>query len=153
MPHNLCQWLVYVFAVAIGMLVSSLIQFFFMQVVMEPVETVRKTREKVRKLQEKLTGTPVEEEHGQHIILGTRLNEWVGALEIVLYASSVVFEHPEFIGVWFATKYVATFRSWGKEPVGRTLYNRSLFGSGLNILLGFFTGKFALWAIGYVGSR
>ncbi|HEV1995784.1 MAG TPA: hypothetical protein VGR03_15740 [Candidatus Acidoferrum sp.] len=123
-----------------------------MAVVMEPVATVRKTRQKIKRLQAKLTGTSVEEEHGQHLILGTSLNAGVGAVEIALYASSVVFGHPEFIAVWFATKYVAFFRSWGKEPVGRTFYNRSLIGSGLNILLGFFTGKFALWAISHFGG-
>src|SRR2546422_8516713 len=88
----------------------------------------------------------------RQLFLGGRLNEWVGAIEIALYASSVVFEHPEFIAVWLATKYVAFFRSWGEEPVGRTFYNRSLFGSGLNILLGFFTGRVAQWAISHFAS-
>jgi hypothetical protein len=152
MPHNTCQWLAYVFAVALGILVSRAIQWFFMDVLLEPAKTVRKTREKINRLQEKLTGITLEEKHGTHPVLGTRLSGWVGAIEIVLYASCVVFEHPEFIAVWFATKYVAAFRSWERSPIGRTFYYRSLFGTGLNILLGFFTGKFALWAISHFGT-
>ena len=68
-------------------------------------------------------------------------------MEIILYASSVVFGHPEFIAVWFATKYICVWRGWGEDPVSRTFYNRSLLGSGLNILLGFATGTVARWAV------
>jgi len=119
-----------------------------MQVWMEPIKIIHNARRRMKDLQEKLTGTTIEEESGPHSILGGTLNARVGAIEIVLYASSVVFGHPEFIPVWFATKYVAAFKHWTEEPVGRAFYNRSLFGSGLNILLGFFTGVFAQWVIG-----
>ena len=80
-------------------------------------------------------------------VIGAELASWVGAMEIVLYASSVVFGHPEFIAVWFATKYICVWRGWAEEPAGRTFYNRSLFGSGLNILLGFAAGTATRWAV------
>jgi hypothetical protein len=148
MPHSLCQWLAYGLVVIVGAIVSFGIQWLVMSVILEPVGIVRKTREKMKRLQECLTGEAVvEQKDTPYEDLGTRLSALVGTLEIVLYASCVVFDHPEFIAVWFATKYVAAFKSWGEEPVGRTFYYRSLFGSGLNILLGFFTGRVALWGI------
>jgi hypothetical protein len=70
MPHNLCQWLAYIASVFAGALVASGIQYFFLEVLMEPVKLVRKTREKVKLLQERLTGTSVELYQGQHPILG-----------------------------------------------------------------------------------
>ena len=84
--------------------------------------------------------------------IGPNLQRWLGAIEIILYSSSVVFGHPEFIAVWFGTKYVASYRFWHEKATGRAFYVRSLFGSGLNILLGFFTGKTALWAICHFGA-
>jgi hypothetical protein len=144
MPHNLYQWLVYVAVVIVGVFVSGRTQWFFMHKVLKS-ETV------VRKALKGIEGDPAAKLPSGH--LGTKLQEWVGAIEIILYASSVVFGYPEFIAVWFATKYVSSYKTWAKEPVGRTMYNRSLFGSGLNILLGFFTGRVALWAISYFGTH
>ena len=141
MPHNLCQWLAYTVVVIIGALVSWLIQWFVMRVVLDP-----------KKLHEKLNKqNPSGAKDGSPLV-GTRLQAPLGALEIILYASSVVFEHPEFIAVWFATKYVAGFNKWGEDTAGRTFYNRSLFGSGINILLGFFTGLTARWVIGHFAN-
>lgn len=68
--------------------------------------------------------------------IGTRLQEWVGAIEVLLYSSSIVFGYPQFIAVWLGTKYIAAYRTWSEDPVGRTFYNRSLFGSALNVLIG-----------------
>lgn len=156
MPHSLSQWLVYIGVVAVGVLVSLGLQHVFALVVFDPVKVVAEARKRAKKLQEKLKAqlgdeTP-ELPSWQVSHLGTGLQGWVGAIEIILYASSVVFEHPEFIAVWFATKYVAAYKVWSEDPVGRTFYNRSLFGSGLNILIGFSTGRAALWAISLVGS-
>jgi hypothetical protein len=149
MPHNLCQWLAYIAVVTVGVLVAWGTQSFFGRVVFEPIKIAKKAHARVTALQEKLTGvrTDPKWEFGH---LGTGLQGWVGAMEIIIYASSVVFEHPEFIAVWFATKYVAAYKTWAEEPVGRTFYNRSLFGSGLNIVIGFFTGRVAQWAISLV---
>jgi hypothetical protein len=153
MPHNLCQYLAYLATLAVGAAISYGIQWVVMSCLLEPVRTVTKTRAKMQRLQEELTGEAARLEHGPYRELGTRLSGFVGALEIFIYASCVVFGQLEFIGVWFATKYVASFRSWGREPIGRTFYYRSLFGSGLNVLLGFFTGKAAVWMIWFVGRH
>ena len=122
-----------------------------MRVLLEPVKTVKQARERVKKLQDQLEDKTSEPSTWQYGHLETGLQAWVGTIEIIIYASSVVFGHPEFIAVWFATKYVAAYKTWAEEPVGRTFYNRSLFGSGLNLLIGFFTGRAALWAISLVG--
>jgi hypothetical protein len=163
MPHTLCQWLAYIFVVGVGTLVSWGLQALVGKVLLEPVKLELDLRERVKKLVEKLKeeskkrkmdlqlDESVKPPAAQPGHLGTGLQEWVGTIEIIIYASSVVFEHPEFIAVWFATKYVAAYKTWAEEPVGRTFYNRSLFGSGLNIVIGFFTGKFALWLISLVG--
>jgi hypothetical protein len=154
MPHDLCQWLVYILVVVVGVFVSSGTQWLFTQQFLNPIKTAQEAHERVKRLEEKLTGVkPTKEPEWQFGHLGTGLQGWVGAIEIILYASSVVFEHPEFIAVWFATKYVAAYKTWAEEPVGRTFYNRSLFSSGLNILLGFFTGRTAMWAISHVGPH
>ncbi|HEV2224434.1 MAG TPA: hypothetical protein VGR84_15685 [Candidatus Acidoferrales bacterium] len=153
MPHNLCQWIVYIVVVAAGVMISWGAQRFFLKVLLDPVKVVQKARERVMKLQEKPDGEGAKLPEWQFGHLGTGLQEWVGTIEIILYASSVVFGYPEFIAAWFATKYVASYKTWAKEPVGRTFYNRSLFGSGLNILIGFFTGRLAMWAIWRVGSH
>ena len=151
MPHNFCQWSAYAIVAALGIVVAYGIQALFMEVLLEPTALVRRTRKKMRDLQFKLTGDHGKEAHGPEPILGATTSSWVGGIEIVLYSSSVVFKHPEFIGIWFATKYVANFRSWGKDPIGRAFYNRSLFGSGLNILVGFFTGLLAIWCMSKFG--
>lgn len=152
-PHSLYQWLVYVFVVALGVVVSQVAQWLFLGVVLNPVRIARKARDRVRHLQREVEGREAKLPEWQFGHLGTGLQRWVGTIEIILYASSVVFGYPEFIAAWFATKYVASYRTWAKEPVGRTFYNRSLFGSGLSILLGFFTGRVAMWAIWRVGPH
>ncbi len=143
MLHTLSQWLVFVAVVAAGIVVSLAVQWLFMQKFLKP--------EKVAKDAAKRVGSPVDSlDYKKLGHLGTGLQGWVGAMEIILYASSIVFGHPEFIAVWFGTKYIAAYKTWAKEPVGRTFYNRSLFGSGLNILLGAATGSIALWAIRHI---
>jgi hypothetical protein len=82
--------------------------------------------------------------------LGTGLQPWVGAIEVLLYSSSIVFGYPQFIAIWFSTKYVASYKTWAQEPIGRTFYNRSLFGSGLNILVDAATGGAILLAVRHV---
>jgi hypothetical protein len=141
-------------------IVSWGIQYIFSKTLLDPVKVELDARERVQKLLSKFEvkargrgikvhadgeaskTPPLQAGH-----LGTGLQEWVGTIEIIIYASSVVFLHPEFIAVWFATKYVAAYKTWAEEPVGRTFYNRSLIGSGVNIIIGFFTGRAAVWAI------
>lgn len=140
MPVTLCQWLVCVSVISAGVVVSLGVQWLFMQKFLKPEKVAEDARKRV--------GAPVGLlDYKKLGHLGTGLQGWVGAIEIILYASSIVFGHPEFIAVWFGTKYIAAYKTWAKEPVGRTFYNRSLFGSGLNILLGAITGGFAQLAI------
>jgi hypothetical protein len=134
------QWLALAIAIAIGVLASLGLQYFFMQVLLKP--------ERVAKAAAKRVGKPAESLDYKALgHLGTGLQPAVGAIEIILYSTSIVFRHPEFIAFWLATKYVAAYKTWGKEPVGRTFYKRSLFGSGLNILIGAATGGLAAWVI------
>jgi hypothetical protein len=145
MPHNGWQWVTYALVVLAGALLASRMQKYVMRVQLDPerlIKTVLKKYPAVGKDEFK---------HSRHV--GTLLQDWVGVIEIILYASSVVFEHPEFIAVWFATKYVSSYHTWSRDPVGRSFYNRSLFGSGLNILIGYFTGRAALWAIQHATSE
>jgi hypothetical protein len=137
---NRYQWFVFVTVVVMGVLVSLGLQQLFMQVFLKPEKVAIAAAKRVGK-----EGAPLDYKKLGH--LGTGLQRWVGTIEIILYSTSIVFGRPEFIAVWLGTKYVAAYRTWGKEPVGRTFYNRSLFGSGLNILLGAATGGLALWTI------
>ncbi len=140
MPHTFGQWVVFVVVVVVGVFVSSGLQHLLMQVVHKPEKVARNAKKRIGEAAESL-------DYRKEGHLGTGLQGWVGGLEIILYASSIVFGYPQFIAVWFGTKYIAAYKTWGREPVGRTFYNRSLFGSGLNILLGAATGGIALWAI------
>lgn len=154
MPHNFCQWMAYIGAVAVGVAVAAGVQNFFMETLW--------SREKVIERAAKALNETSAVNDAERLIARMRrrylhlvpgLHEPLGRLEIILYSSSIVFEHPEFIGIWFATKYVSSYRAWSDDPLGRMFYNRSLFGSGVNILIGFFTGRLARWAIWYFGSR
>lgn len=145
-PQNLCQWLAYIVAVGIGVVIAFGIQRLFMHKLLN----LTRISEKLRGRLAESTGTdiplPVRE-------METELPRWVGGIEIVLYASAIVYNYPSFIAAWFATKFVSSHKTWADEPFGRAFYNRALFGSGLNILLGFFTGKAAQWAIWRVGPH
>ena len=143
MPHNLCQWLAYVITLVVGATVAVVVQTVLMCVFLDARTLIAKV----------LKDNPGAGEFRNSRHIGTQVQGWGGTIEIFLYASSVVFGHPEFIVAWFATKYVSSYHTWSKDPVGRTFYNRSLFGSGLNILLGFLTGEGALAAISHFGSR
>ncbi len=148
----------YILVVAAGVFVASALQWVFMSVFLEPSKVVREAHRRVEAFRARSAEEPADvvrepRWRWQFEHLGTGLQGWVGAMEIVLYSTSIVFEHPEFIGIWFATKYVSSYKTWAREPVGRTFYNRSLFGSGLNILIGFFTGRIALWAIKRMALR
>jgi hypothetical protein len=128
---NISQILTLVIVDFGGLLVSVGLGWLFMEKLLNPDSIAEDARKR---------GGPDYKKLGH---LGTNLQRWVGAIEILLYSSSVVFDHPQFIAVWLGTKYVVLYRTWGKESVGRTFYNRSLFGSGLNILIGAATGGIA----------
>ncbi len=140
------QFLLFAVVVIAGVLISLALQYVFMQVILNPEKIARKAAARVV-----ASKRPLDYKSLGH--LGTGGQGWVGAIEIILYATAVFFKHPDFIGVWFATKYVAAYKTWAREPVGRTFYNRSLFGSGLNVLLGAATGGIALVATRDLGNR
>jgi hypothetical protein len=132
------QWLAFFGVNIAGASLSRLLGWLFMSVFLNP--------DRIVKSAEKRLGQPLLV-HKSMDHLGTRFQPWVGVLEILLYSSAVVYEHPEFIAVWLGTKYLAAYKTWGEDPIGRTFYNRSLFGSGLNILIGVATGVGSLLAI------
>lgn len=119
-PHSLSQWLAFLAVVVFGTILSLGIQWVFMKKLLDPQKVVNEAFAEVKRL----GGSPPPRTPDH---LGTQLQQWVGALEIILYASSVVFGYPEFIAVWLGTKYIAAYKTWAREPVGRTMYNRSLF--------------------------
>jgi hypothetical protein len=145
-PHSVAQFAAYFAAMSCGLIVARLLQFAFGHWIAEPTKLIRMVTESNNKLRREF-GHRSEPLQIPARHLGTLLQGWVGGLEIILYSSAVVFGYPDFIAIWFATKYVASYSIWGRDPIGRTFYNRSLFGSGLNILVGFFTGQIAQWAI------
>src|SRR5207245_8922555 len=132
------QWFAILVVVVAGVLVSLGLQYVVMRVLLKPEKVAKAAAKRVGKAADSLDYKALGH-------LGTGLQTAVGAIEIILYSISIVFRHPEFIAVWLGTKYVAAYKTWGREPVGRTFYNRSLFGSGLNILLGAATGGLAVW--------
>lgn len=139
-PSNLWEWFLLVLVIGVGTILSLGVQHFFMYVLLKPEKVAADAADRVG-----ATAKALDYKKLGH--LGTGLQRWVGAIEIILYSTSIVFGFPQFIAVWLGTKYVAAYRTWAREPVGRTFYNRSLFGSGLNILLGAATGGAALLAI------
>jgi hypothetical protein len=93
-PHNLCQWLAYIGVVFLGVLFAVGIQWIFMEHFLR------------RSLWAKEGDKDVYPEAKD----APATHKWIGAMEIVLYASSVVYGKPEFIAAWFATKYVASYK-------------------------------------------
>jgi hypothetical protein len=138
MPHTIYQWLVFAGVETTGIFVSLGLGWVFMQRFLNPDTIAEQAANRAQ----------VDYRNMGH--LGTALQGWVGAIEILLYSSSIVFGYPQFIAVWLGTKYLAAYKTWGSDPVGRTFYNRSLFGSGLNILIGAATGGGALLAVRHI---
>ena len=63
----------------------------------------------------------------------------VGVVERVLYTTSWLLGHPEFIAVWLALKVAGQWNRWSEDRdgiPGRAFYNVFLIGSGLSILYG-----------------
>jgi hypothetical protein len=58
----------------------------------------------------------------------------MGLIERTLYMSALLFGHGEFIAVWLGLKVAGGWKRWQNEKIGRYLYSRSLFGSGLSLL-------------------
>ncbi len=145
MPVTMVQWFVFLLIESIGVVVCLGVQWLFMKKLLNPKRLADKLFESLHYSEEQRV-----QWRRQH--LGTALQEWIGVMEIILYSSAIVFGYPEFIAVWFATKYIATWRGWVEEQVARSFYNRSLFGSGLNVILGAATGGLARLAIKQVAS-
>ena len=131
------EWLKFGGVILAGMILSGLIMHIIMGWCLNPKKVLKHSLERARFPKNKW-----KEKREENI--GSGLQIPVGALEIALYATSIAYGEPGFIAVWFATKYVASWRGWTSDPVGRTFYNRSLFGSGLNIVFGVITGWVAL---------
>lgn len=124
MPTTIHQGLAFLAALAFGVFVSQfLVMPLFMNRLLKP---------------EKLGRAPGDTEVTERSVL-----RYLGAMEIVLYATAIVYRYPQFILVWLATKYVARWHVWSEQRLGRTFYNHSLFGSALNIVLGALTGALA----------
>lgn len=137
MPQTIVQFLVFAGVVAIGAAVSQFIAMpVFMRWHLKPEQLA---------LDLGIKAGPE--------VTGTRLQGYVGTIEIIIYATAIVYDYPGFIAVWFATKYVSSWRQWGEDALGRTFYNRSLFGSGLSLLIGTATGGLARIAISYVATH
>src|SRR5579863_8285480 len=100
-PHNLSQWMAYTGVLVVGLLVSTVIQQLFMRKFLGLTKISEEARSRIAKF----SGLPVVEDIPLPFRqMATGLSDWVGALEIILYASAVVYNYPEFIVAWFATK-------------------------------------------------
>lgn len=127
------EWAAFIGMLGAGVVVSHLIMYGLMGRWLSHEKVLQKSLEEL--------GVPETEwDKYKKDLLGTEFHGFLGGIEIVLYATSIAYNKPEFIAVWFATKYVASWSSWDKTPIGRTFYNRALFGSGVNIVLGVITG-------------
>jgi hypothetical protein len=108
------QWVVFVAVVFAGVLVALGLQYLFMRVILSPEKVARAAAKRVGKQADTL-------DYKKQGHLGTGLQEWVGTMEIILYSTSIVYGHPQFIAVWLGTKYVAAYRTWGYRTRGKNL--------------------------------
>lgn len=127
------EWAAFIGMLGAGVVVSRLIMYGLMGRWLSQEKVLEKSLKR-------LEIPPDKQKVYREKLLGTRFHGFLGGIEIVLYATSIAYNKPEFIGVWFATKYIASWTRWDESPIGRTFYNRALFGSGVNILLGVITG-------------
>jgi hypothetical protein len=120
--------------IAVGLLLHRvLVGELIMSFLLDPTKVYEKyTSEKKRQAEQKNGEAYKPPDYG----------DWLGTLEVLIYAFSML-KYPQFIGIWLATKYIATMRGWQEGPAGRTFYNRSLIGSGLTVLFGVLTGTVA----------
>ena len=142
MPQTPIQFFWFTVVVAVGAVVSHGIMRVVMHRLLEPGKVINDTLKRMN--------VPESEwEHRRRKIknFGVGLQSWVGSIEIVLFAIAIVYRQPLLILLWVGAKYIASWGWWGQDQIGRTFYNRNLFGSGLNILLGIITGGFAQLAI------
>lgn len=131
------EWAKFIGILALGVVVSRLIMYGLMGCWLSQEKVLQKTLERL--------SVPKEEwDKYKKKLVGPGFHGFLGGIETVLYATSIAYNKPEFIAVWFATKYIASWSRWDESPVGRTFYNRALFGSGVNIVLGVITGWFIL---------
>ncbi len=56
----------------------------------------------------------------------------IGVIERILYISSLLMDHGEFIGFWLALKMAGHL--WGKERTYRILYMDTLIGNAISLL-------------------
>ena len=76
--------------------------------------------------------------------LKDHLHPHIGFVELLIYSGALAFGGKPLILTWFATKYVTSWHHWTVEPIGRAFYNRSLIGSGVNLIVGVAIGGLAL---------
>jgi hypothetical protein len=101
-PSNLWEWFLFVLVIGAGTILSLGVQHFFMNVLLKPEKVAADAADRV--------GAPAEDlDYKKLGHLGTGLQRWVGAIEIILYSTSIVFGFPQFIAVWLGTKYVAAY--------------------------------------------
>lgn len=79
----------------------------------------------------------------------------VGAVERLLYVTSILLGRSEFIAVWLTLKTVARSPRWTEEKQikGRGLFNNFLIGNGLSIMYSFIGMAIATLALGPGGQR
>ena len=142
MPHTPIQFFWFIVVVAAGVVVSHVIMCGVMHRLLEPGKVFDDTLRRMN-----VPESEWESEKRKSKSLGSGLQSLVGSIEIVLFAIAIVYRQPLLILLWVGTKYIAGWGRWGQDQIGRTFYNRNLFGSGLNILLGIITGGFAQLAI------
>ncbi len=105
------EWLKFGGAILAGMVLSGIIMNIVMGWCLNPKKVLKRSLERARVPKNKW-----KEKWEQNI--GSGLQIPVGALEIALCATSIAYGEPGFIAVWFATKYVASWRGWTSDPVG-----------------------------------
>jgi hypothetical protein len=139
-PQTIHQWLILASASSLGALLCGVALWLIMSKAMNGPRAARAALDRA--------GIP-DANRGEWDLSKTHAGyqKEVGALENIMYSFSVVFGYPQFIPAWLAIKYIAGPSTWVPDPVGRTMYNRSLFGSGLNAVLGFLVGLIARWGI------
>jgi hypothetical protein len=135
-PQSVCQWTVFLIVEALGTAVGALITWLVMEQWLTRERAVAKAFDRAKFSAIEREAFPVPQ-------LGTQFHRALGVVELLIYSSSVVYGVPEFIPAWLAVKYIAGHEQWPPAPIGRTLYNRSLFGSAVNVLLGFALGQLA----------
>lgn len=91
-------------------------------------------REQLRKYPEKdKDNEGKDEEYVQHY---TKLSDWIGVIERILYTGSILLGFPYFVAIWLPLKMVGGWGEWSKPgQLARARFIVSLIGNGLSLLV------------------